>query len=213
MIRSITPARFPSRPAVQTKKKIVKLIDRDLTQANIILGHLGIKRQNPDYYPVMVMNYILGGGGFSSRLLSEIRDNQGLAYSIYSRFNAGTDPGSFAASLQTQNAQAAKAIDAVIIEIEKIRNLPVSTQELDEAKSFLIGSFPLRIDTTAKIANLLTQIEYYDLGLGYFEQYPERIEAVTREEIQRVARKYLNSERFILVVVANQESAKIQTLP
>lgn len=201
----------PAAPAM--KEPIVKLIDRDLTQANVLLGHVGIDRKNPDYYSVLVMNYILGSGGFSSRLLTEVRDNSGLVYSIYSRFNAGTDPGSFAVRFQTRNAAAQKAIDAVLAEIRRIRNHPVSEQELEETKSFLIGSFPLRMDTTAKIANALTQIEYFGLGLDYFEKYPRFIRSVTREAIQRVAQKYLNPDHFALIVVAKQDEAKIKLTP
>ena len=200
----------PIPPAPQLEKRVVKLIEKDLTQANIILGHVGIDRKNPDYYAVAVMNYILGGGGFSSRLLTEIRDNQGLAYSINSHFAAGAYPGSFTVSLQTQNPSAQRAIDGAITEIRKIRNQPVSEQELSEATAFLIGSFPLRIDTTAKIANLLTQVEYFGLGLDYFEQYPKLIGAVTRADVQRVAQKYLDPNRIALVVVTKQSEAKIQ---
>ena len=200
------------QPPSQVKDKVIKLIDKDLTQANIILGHLGIDRKNPDYYSVIVMNYILGGGGFSSRLLTEIRDNRGLAYSVYSRFNARLHPGDFAARLQTKNVTAQEAIDGVIREIDKIRNQPVSNSELKETKAFLVGSFPLRMDTIGKIANLLTQIEYFDLGLDYFEEYTEKIKAVNQDDIQRVARKYLSTEKFILVVVANQDSAKISAV-
>ena len=196
-------------PAGGLKETVIKLIDKDLTQANIVMGHLGINRSNPDYYAVFVMNYILGGGGFSSRLLGNIRDNQGLAYSIYSHFNARTFPGSFRAVLQTRNATAREAIDGVLSELRRIRDEPVSGRELSEARSFLIGNFPLRIDTTSKVARLLSLMEYHDLGLDYAEQYPKLIGAVTKTDIQRVARKYLNPDRLALVVVAKQEEARI----
>jgi len=188
----------------------VKLIDKDLTQANIILGQLGIDRRNPDYYAVTVMNYILGGGGFASRLMTDIRDNQGLAYSIYSHFQAGAFPGSFSVSLQTRNPAAQKAIDGVVAELRKIRTAPVTDRELQDTKAYLIGSFPLRMDTSAKIANLLAQIEYYNLGLDYVERYPKLIGAVTKTDIQRVAQKYIDPDHLALVVVAKQAEAKIR---
>lgn len=197
-------------PAAALDKPIVKRIDKDLTQANIILGHLGIDRKNPDYYAVTVMNYILGGGGFSSRLMSTLRDNQGLAYSINSHFAVSAFPGSFSVSLQTRNAAAQQAIDGVLAEIRKIRTSPVTDRELEETKAFLIGSFPLRIDTGSKIANLLAQIEYYDLGLDYAERYPKLIGAVTKTDVQRVAQKYLDPDHLALVVVAKQDEAKIR---
>jgi zinc protease len=205
--KPVPEIQIPSAPSLN--EKMIKLIDKDLKQANVMLGHVGIDRKNPDYYAVSVMNYILGAGGFSSRLLTEIRDNEGLAYSIHSRFGAGTYPGSFAVRFQTRNRSAQKAIDAVIGEIRRIRDYPVSQQELDEAKSYLIGSFPLRMDTTSKIANILAQVEYFDLGLDYFDRYPQLIRAITQEDVQRVARKYLDADRFVLVVVAKQDEAKI----
>jgi zinc protease len=210
---SWAPGPIPNTPipsAPPLKKRVVKLIDKDLTQANIVLGHVGIDRKNPDYYAVVVMNYILGGGGFSSRLMTEIRDNQGLAYSIHSHFAAGAYPGSFTVSLQTKNETAQQAIDGITTEIRRIRENPVSPQELQEAKDFLIGSFPLRMDTTAKIANLLTQVEYFNLGLDYFELYPKLIAAITRADVQRVAQKYLDLNQIALVVVAKQSEAKIK---
>lgn len=206
--KTITTATFP--PAAALEKPVVKLIDKDLTQANIILGHVGIDRKNPDYYAVTVMNYILGGGGFASRLMTNLRDNQGLAYSINSHFQAGAFPGSFSVSLQTRNATAQEAIDGVLAEIRKIRTAPVTDRELDETKAYLIGSFPLRMDTSARIANLLAQIEYYNLGLDYAERYPKLIGAVTKTDIQRVAQKYLDPDHLALVVVAKQNEAKIR---
>jgi zinc protease len=197
-------------PAAALVKPVVKVIDMDLTQANIILGHLGIDRRNPDYYAVSVMNYILGGGGFSSRLMSHLRDNQGLAYSIYSHFQAAAYPGSFSVSLQTRTATAQQAIDGVLAEIRKIRTAPVTDRELEETKAFLVGSFPLRIDTGSKIANFLAQIEYFNLGLDYAERYPKLIGSVTKSDVQRVAKKYLDPDHIALVVVAKQDEAKIR---
>lgn len=192
--------------------KTIRLIDKNLSQANIVLGHLGIERKNPDYYAVIVMNYILGGGGFSSRMMAHIRDNQGLAYSVSSHFDARLYPGSFQASLQTKNASAMPAIQGLLEEIKKIREKPVSDQELEDAKAFLIGNFPLRLDTSSKMSQLLATIEFYGLGLDYFEKYPRLIQGITKEDVLRVARKYLNPERYALVVVANQSEAKISDL-
>ncbi len=192
-----------------TQRK-VEIIDKDLTQANILLGHLGVERANPDFYALVVMNYILGGGGFSSRLLTVIRENQGLAYSVHSDYDARYYSGWFTVSLQTKNATANTAIQEVIKEIQQIRTSSVTDQELDEAKSYLIGSFPLRMDTNAKMARLLSHVEYFNLGLDYFDDYPRYIETVTKADVLRVAKKYLDPERFILVAVAKQQEAKIE---
>jgi zinc protease len=191
-------------------KKNVK-IDRKITQANIILGHEGINRQNPDFYALSVMNYVLGGGGFASRMVEEIRDKRGLAYSVTSFFDSGKYPGSFQVVLQTKNASARDAISLVLKEMERIRDNPVSEKELEGAKKYLIGSFPLRLDTQAKLAAFLNQMEYYGLGLEYPERYPTLIRSVTREEVQRVAKTYLYPDKHILVIVANLKEAGLDS--
>src|SRR6266571_447624 len=147
---------------------LLKLIDKDLTQATIVLGHIGIDRRNPDFYAVAVMNYILGGGGFSSRLVNRIRDEQGLAYDVDSVFEANVMPGPFAVHVQTRNA-------------------------------------------AANLASLLNLVELHSLGLSYFDDYPKAIAAVTKEDVLRVAQKYLNPDRYALVVVAKLAEAKIDT--
>lgn len=198
----------PQAPPLTTK--VVKLIDHDLTQANVILGHVGIKRANPDFYAVSVMNYILGSGGFSSRIMTSIRENAGLAYDVRSRFDASAHPGGFSITLQTKNESAPQAIAMALEEVRRIQNEPVTETELAEAQSFLIGSFPLRIDTNAKMASFLSTIEYYGLGLDYFEKYPDYIRRVTRKDVQRVAKKYLDPDHYVLVVVADQKKAHIK---
>jgi zinc protease len=174
------------------------------------MGHIGISRENPDHYAVMIMNYILGGGGFSSRLMDNIRDNKGLAYSVHSMFVAQKEPGSFTVSIQTKNESANEVIAETFGEIRRIQNEIVSEKELADAKAYLTGNFPLKMDTSAKIAGMLTSIELYNLGLDYPQKYPGLINAVTREEIQRVAKKYLHPDRMVIVVVANQEKAKLK---
>ncbi len=192
------------------ERKTVQLIEKDLTQSTIVLGHAGIQRTHPDFYSVTVMNYILGAGGFSSRLMDSIRDKQGLAYGITSHFDARLMPGSFWVNLQTKTETTNQAIAGVLSEIKSIRDAPVSDQELAEAKSFLIGSFPLRFDSTAKLANVLAQVEFYGLGLEYFSEYPKWIDRVTKEDVQRVAKQYLDPKRYALVVVGNLAKAKIK---
>ena len=189
--------------------KTVK-IDRMLTQASIILGHAGVSRENPDYYALTVMNYILGGGGFSSRLMEEVRNKRGLAYSVYSFLEPGKFPGSFQIGLQTKNVSAREAISLAKEEMKRIQKEPVSEEEIGGARRYLIGSFPMRMDTQGKLVNFLLQVEYYGLGLDYPEKYSRLIQSVTREEVLRVARKYLQPENCILVVVANQKMADIE---
>jgi zinc protease len=204
-----TPARMAKKPAA-IGKKAVQFIEKDLTQSTIVLGHGGITRTNPDFYAVTVMNHILGAGGFSSRLMDSIRDKQGLAYGIMSHYEARAMPGSFWVNLQTKTETTNQAISGVLAEIKAIREAPVTDQELAEAKSFLMGSFPLRLDSTAKLAQVLAQVEFFGLGFEYFAQYPKWIERVTKEDVQRVAKQYLNPQHYALVVVGNISKAKIR---
>jgi zinc protease len=189
--------------------KTVK-IDRMLAQANIILGHAGVSRDNPDFYALTVMNYILGGGGFSSRLMEEIRNKKGLAYSVYSFLDPGKLRGSFQIALQTKNVSARDAISIAREQMKRIQEEPVAEKELEAARKYLIGSFPMRMDTQGKLVNFLLQVEYYGLGLDYPERYSQLIQGITRQDVLRVSRKYLQPENCILVVVANQKMADIE---
>lgn len=206
--KGLKPPALPELTDV--KKRHTVIIDKELTQANILLGHLGVSRSNPDYYAVSVMNYILGGGGFASRLMQNVREEKGLAYDISSFFNANKTGGAFEVSLQTKNESANRAIEEILKEIKKIRSEPVTDRELSDAKAFLTGSFPMRIETGARIANFLVAVEYYGLGMGYVDEYPAYINVVTKEDLLRVAKKYLDPENYILVVVADEKKTALR---
>jgi zinc protease len=202
-------AEIPKSPFVSSfekEKKMVK-INRPITQANIILGNAGVSRDNPDFYRLAVMNYILGGGGFASRLTEAIRNKTGLAYSVASFFDPGKYSGSFQIILQTKNSSAREAISLALQQMERIQKELVLEKELESAKKYLIGSFPMRFDTQSKLANFLSQVEYYGLGLDYPEKYPSLIRSVSREDVLRVAKKYLHPERYVLVIVADLNEA------
>lgn len=203
------PTTILSGISAKNNPTVIK-VNKELAQANIILGHLGISRDNPDYYAVSVMNYILGGGGFASRLVDNIRDNKGLAYDVHSYFSASKFSGSFQAGLQTKNESANAAIDELLREMERIRTEPVSDKELQDAKSYLTGSFPLRIDSNSKIAGFVLAVEFNNLGLDYVDKFPSLINAVSQEDILRVAKKYLDTKNYVLVVVANMEKTKLK---
>lgn len=200
------PAEVPKRPSLlkaEEKRKTI-LIDKDLTQANIVIGHEGLRRENPDYYAVSVMNYILGGGGFSSRLMQSVRDEMGLAYDIHSFFAPYKAGGFFEVSVQTKNESAGTVIAEIEKQIERMRKEAVSDQELEDAKAYLTGSFPRRLDTNRKIADFLVLIEFYGLGLDYVDRYPSYITSVTKDDVLRVARKYLGTDDPVMVVVGRQ---------
>ncbi len=199
----------PSIRPVPKTSRVVKVVSKELKQATIRLGHPGIRRSSPDYYAAYVMNHILGGGGFSSRLMTRVRDEKGLAYDIRSGFDAGLEPGAFSVSVQTKNETAPDAVEMVLEEINRVRKAVVSEAELADAKSYLIGSFPLRLDTNRKIAGILSSVEFYGLGLDYFESYPRRIDSVSREEVLKMARKHLNPKNYVLVIVGKPDAGRL----
>lgn len=207
--RADLPPVTTERVNEKRKRKLIK-INRDLKQANILLGNLGISRDNPDYYAVLVMNYVLGGGGFTSRLMQSVRDEKGLAYDIHSFFESYKQGGSFQVGSQTKNESANTVIEEILKQIERIKREEVTDEELSDAQAYLTGSFPRRLDTNRKIADFLVAVEFYNLGLDYVEKYPQYINAVTKKDVLRVAKKYLDLENYVLVVVADQEKAALK---
>jgi zinc protease len=196
-------------PPVPLPKGVTKTIQREVTQASITFGHLGVTRDNPDYYAVYVMNYLVGGA-INSRLPRKIREEKGWAYDVGSAFAAGKYTGDFTVTMQTKNEVAQDAIDAALVELRRIREQPVPAQELADAKAYLTGSFPLRLDTSPKLVGMLGSIEHNGLGLDYVERYPALINAVTAAEVQRVAQKYLDPEKYALAIVADLTKAKFK---
>ena len=184
-------------------------VDRNLTQSTIVMGHEGPLRMDPDHYAIRVMNQILGGGALSSRLGDSIRNERGLAYSVYSYFVAGRNAGRFQMAMQTRNESAREAMSVARAEIERIRRDGVTDEELRDAKSYLIGSFSLGLETNDDIADFLGQVEYLGLGLDYADRYPDLIRGVTVEDVLRAARKHLQPEKLIVVVVGDLEKARL----
>jgi zinc protease len=203
---------IPKRAALpeSVKKRETILIDKDLTQANIILGHGGVSRGNPDYYAVSVMNYILGGGGFSSRLMQTVRDEMGLAYDIHSFFAPYKEGGLFEVTVQTKSESANTVISVIDEQLKKMRAEKITDQELEDAKAYLTGSFPRKLDTNRKIATFLAGLEFYGLGLDYVEKYPFFIKSLTSDDVQRVAKKYLDAVDLVTVVVGKQSKISLK---
>jgi zinc protease len=168
-----------------------------------------VARDNPDFYALTVMNFILGGGGFTSRLVESVRVEGGLAYSVGSFFTANKFPGTFQVSLQTKTPSLLDALKRVCRELERIRNEPVSEDELQGAKLYLTGSFPLRLDSNSKVAAFLAQVEFFGLGEKFIDEYLQKIQAVTREDVQRVAQRYVHPEDLRLVVVGDVDRAAL----
>jgi zinc protease len=201
--------KIPLQQTPVLKQPRVEVIDKDVAQANIFFGGPGISRDNPDYYSVSVMNYIFGGGGFASRLMKVIRDEMGLTYSINSFFAPNKYPGRFEVEVQTKNESAGRVIDEMLKQIRMMKAGPVTDQELQDAKDYLTGSFPRRLETSRKIADFLVAVQYYNLGDDYIDRYRDYIGRVTKEDVLRVARKYLNDENYVLVIVGNKKKLKL----
>lgn len=207
---TVAPQTVPPAPSAP-KGLEAKLVDRSVQQANIIMGFGGIARSNPDFYKLQVMNYIFGGGGFASRLVQIVRSEHGLAYSVGSAVSAGKFPGAYGIKLQTKNASANDAIKLILEQMRVIQEHPVTDAELDGAKKFLVGSFPLKFDRQSAIAGFMLGVELNGLGLDYADRYPKLIQAVTKQDVQDMARKYLHPDAILLVAVANLKDAAINT--
>ena len=177
------------------------VVEKDVTQANIVMGHVGVSRSNPDFIPLYVANQVLGGGGLTSKLFLRIREKGGYSYAVYSYFEPALYEGAFKIVLQTKNERADKAISEVIDEVEKYIEQGPTPEELEDAKRYLTGSFPLKIDTNAEIASYLAFAAFYGLGKDYLNKFPELVNKVTLEQVKSVIRKYIHPEKFTIVVV------------
>lgn len=197
---------FPEVPKVESRfEKSVYYVYKDINQANVIMGHLGIQRRSPDYFPVMLMNFILGGGSFTARIPGRIRSDEGLAYSAYSAFQTARDLGIFFVACQTKSESTNRAISIALEELEKICKTPVDKEELAQAKETFVNQFIFRFTTSASIVAQKVDIEYEGLPLNYLETYLENVQVVTQNDIQRVARKYLHPDKIRILVVGDRE--------
>ena len=176
----------------------------DVNQGRVSIGELSTTRDNPDAYALDIMNDILGGGGFTSRIMSRIRSDEGLAYSARSEFGLGVYfPGVFRASFQSKSSTCAQAAAIVLEEIERVRSTPVSKEELDTAINYAIETFPRAFATAGQIANTFANDEYTKRAPDYWDRYRDRIKAVTVSEVQRVAKQYLHPDKLVILIVGN----------
>ncbi len=197
---------FPEVPKVaETFQPSVNYVEKDITQANLVFGHIGINRLNPDYFPVTIMNFILGGGGFASRMVAKIRSTEGLAYSVRSTFQAPRDLGLFFVFCQTKLETTAKAISLALDEIRKIQATPVDDEELVLAKDTYANKFIFRFTTSSSIVAQMVSIEYQGLPLDYLDTYVGNVKAVTKDDVLRVAKKYMHPDKMVLLVIGNKE--------
>jgi zinc protease len=197
----------PVLPPVEVKpQQATRRIPHHASQSHILIGAVAIARGDPDYFPLFVGNYVLGGGGFSSRISEEVRQKRGLAYSAYSYFAPLAQKGTFVIGMQTRKDQAQQALDVTMKTLrDYVANGPTA-KELEDAKKNLIGGFPLRIDSNRKIHDYLTVIGFYQLPLTYLDDFVKNIERVTAADIKRAFAARVNPEQLVTVVVGAEES-------
>jgi len=196
----VSPA-YSSAPAELAPPGLY-LVDRpELTQSEIRMGHLGLPRHHPDYFPLRLANYILGEGGFSSRLMTRIRSDLGFTYGIRSRFFFRRAPGPFIVSTFTPAENTAQVVQEIGAVMQNVRTHGVTAQELSEAQSYYVGHFPLGLETSRSLATQVLNIDLYDLGLDYLSRYCENIQGVTLEAAQQAARTHLQPEALVTLVV------------
>jgi zinc protease len=176
----------------------------DVNQGRVSIGHLGILRGNPDEFAVDMMNEILGGGGFTSRIMNRVRTDEGLAYDAGSSFSAGIYyEGQFRAAFQSKSATAAQAAQIVLDEIQRMRSEKVTPEELETVKNQAIEVFPRYFATASAIAETFARDEFTGRASDYWDTYRDKVKAVTVADIQRVAREYLHPDKLVILVVGN----------
>jgi zinc protease len=183
----------------------LKIIPRDIPQSVIVFGHGGILRDDPDFIPAYIMSEILGGGGFGSRLTNEIREKRGLTYGVGASLAPLRRTGLFIGSMSTRNEKAAEALELIKQELRRMAAEGPTVAELDEAKTYLTGSYALRFDSNASVAGQLLGIQQENLGIDYIATRNPRVEAVTIAQVKAQAKRLLQGDRLIVTVVGKPE--------
>jgi predicted Zn-dependent peptidase len=197
-----TPAVAP--PAAEVKPEVL-YVRKDVNQSVIRMGHMGIDKSNPDLYAVRVLDYIMGGG-FTSRMTTEIRSNQGLAYNVEASFDVGRRfIGTFQAETETKSGSTAKAIGLMRDIMATLTKEPVTDQELSLAKDAIINSFIFGFAKASDVVNQRARLAFYGYPKGYLENYRDNIAKVTKEDVLRVAKKYLHPDKLVITVVGDDK--------
>jgi zinc protease len=187
----------------------IYLLDQpNLTQSEIRCGHLGLPRHTPDFFPLRLMNYVLGGGGFSSRLMMRIRAEKGYTYGIRSQFHLRRAPGPFVISTFTPAENTAAVVQEIRAVMSGVKADGVTAAELADAQSYFVGSFPLGLETPGGLAQQLLSIDLYDLGSDYLNFYRPNILAVDQAATLAAAQKYLHPESLVILVVGPVEKCR-----
>ena len=196
---------LPKVPDI-TEAKTIKQ-QHPSTQTTILVGQIGETRTDPDYFPLYVGNHILGGSGFGSRIVDEIREKRGLAYSSYSYFYPMEARGPFIMGLQTKNNQAKQALALLKKTVDNFIAKGPTPKEIDNAKKNITGGFPLRLDSNKEITEYVSMIGFYDLPLDYLKTFNAKVESVTRAQIMDAFKRRVHPDKMITVMVGNLSTA------
>ncbi len=181
------------------------MIDLPQPQSLVTFTAPAMKREDPDFYTAVVLNYTFGGGGFESRLMKDLRVERGLTYGVYTGVSAGDKLQTWAGSGQTKNESAGEFIDGVKENMVAMVEEGMTEEELSAAKAYLTGSYPLGFDSNAKIAARMMGVRLEDLPVDFFDKRNAMVEAVTLEDVNRVAAEYLSPENFTFVIVGQPQ--------
>jgi len=198
----------PISSVTVAKGPVVKIVDRDIPQSIIIFGTEGILRKDPDFIPAFVMSQVLGGSGYASRLMKEVREKRGLTYGVGFGLSPMEHAGLYIGSLGTRNEKAGEALAVVKETLKKLADEGPTQAELDDVKTFLTGSYALRFDTNDKIAGQLLGIQEEDLGIDYINKRNAMVEAITLNQVKAQAKRLLHSEHLIVTVVGKPDGLK-----
>ena len=201
-------AGLPEIPAVEIATGAQTIvIERDFPQSVVIFGAQGLARDDPDFIPAFMMNHILGGGGFSSRLMEEVREKRGLAYSVGTSLSPRRNAAMIIGQVATRNERVGQSLSIIRDELRRMAEAGVSADELADARTFLTGSYPLRFTSNSSIANQLIGIQIENLGIDYVDRRNGLIEAVTQDDIARVARRLLRADDLVVTIVGRPNLA------
>ena len=193
--------KFASPPKRDARS--LTIVDRaGSAQSNIVLTNLAIKRNDPDYFPMIVMNQVLGAGA-SSRVFMNLREEKGYTYGAYTRLGAKNRAGDLEATAEVRTAVTGDSLKEFFYELNRIRDETVSEQELADAKNFLTGVFPIRAETQEGLTNLIVNQHIYSLAADYLQTYRENVDAITVDDVQRVAVKYVRPDEMAIVIVGD----------
>jgi predicted Zn-dependent peptidase len=184
----------------------VNILRRDLSQTHLRIGHLSVKEDDPDYFALALLEDILGGNSFTSRLFRDVRNRQGLAYSVGSRIvpgNAG--PGIFVLYALTKGPSTYQALSSMLDHVERLRQEPVSTEELQLAKDAFLNSFVFSFADSGLIVGRLIALEYHGLPKDFLQRFRDSVVRLTKEDLLRVARAHLHPDRVIILAVGKDD--------